>query len=150
MRQFSPVFQSLVSDINDIEGIVAYALYKKQKTEFIQNHLEAHSIPPTEKELENFCKTCMTQTALNNYRNTSTNLLTKYNLKTFHFRAQFLLENSELKLSEPESEPDNYMKGVIQSALGSLIFTIVMVLLAIAFSGGDSLKRILQSLVDMM
>ncbi len=59
--EYNKMYDSLVSSDDDIEGLLAYGLYKRHKRAFIINHTKEHGTRPDDKEMENFMTSALSQ-----------------------------------------------------------------------------------------
>ena len=55
------MYDRLVSSDDDIEGLLAYGLYKRHKRAFIINYTRTHGTRPDDKEMDNFMTSAMSQ-----------------------------------------------------------------------------------------
>lgn len=71
----NPLFDLLASDKNDIEGLAAYALYKRHKRSWAQNTREVEHREPTPDEERNFARSAATPDQLDRYRKDAQDIL---------------------------------------------------------------------------
>lgn len=60
-EEYNKMYDSLVSTNNDIEGLLAYGLYKRHKRAFIIKYTKTHGTRPNDKEMENFMTSALSQ-----------------------------------------------------------------------------------------
>lgn len=60
-EEYNKMYDRLVSSDDDIEGLLAYGLYKRHKRAFIINHTKTHGSRPDDKEIENFMTSALSQ-----------------------------------------------------------------------------------------
>lgn len=60
-EEYNKIYDRLVSSDNDIEGLLAYGLYKRHKRAFIINYTSTHGTRPDDKEMDNFMTSAMSQ-----------------------------------------------------------------------------------------
>lgn len=60
-EEYNKMYDRLVSSDDDIEGLLAYGLYKRHKRAFIINHTKTHGTRPDDKEMDNFMTSAMSQ-----------------------------------------------------------------------------------------
>jgi len=51
---YNPIFQTLVGGSRDLEGLVAYGLYKIAKREYVEGYRRRHGKPPTPDVLDEY------------------------------------------------------------------------------------------------
>jgi hypothetical protein len=74
---YSDVFGQLVETSDDIEGFIAYGLYKQIKREWLADYQARQGRGPTQAELRAFSKQ-WTPTALHSFRGTAESALSTY------------------------------------------------------------------------
>lgn len=76
----NPLFDLLAanSDTDDLEGLVAYALYKKHKRSWARSFREKHSSEPTVEQEHEFARSCSTQDQLERYRKDAQDILLSF------------------------------------------------------------------------
>lgn len=52
--KYNFIYKTLVKDHDDIIGIIAYAFYKRQKIEFIENFVTQNEKDPNDNDLKTF------------------------------------------------------------------------------------------------
>lgn len=67
-RTYSFAFPNLVSDEDDVLGLLAYAIYKQQKIEYIKNFVDENGKDPTDEDLTPFTKLTSLETQIQNYK----------------------------------------------------------------------------------
>ncbi len=76
---YNPIFTKLVQDDPDFVGMVAYALYKKQKIEWIKQFASQNGgREPSEQELGPFHDLSNMQSMIDGYRNQAVDLLDEF------------------------------------------------------------------------
>ena len=60
-EEYNKMYDRLVSSDDDIEGLLAYGLYKRHKRAFIINYTRTHGTRPDDKEMDNFMTSAMSQ-----------------------------------------------------------------------------------------
>lgn len=60
-EEYNKMYDRLVTSDNDIEGLLAYGLYKRHKRAFIINYTKTHGTRPDDKEMDNFMTSAMSQ-----------------------------------------------------------------------------------------
>lgn len=60
---FNPIFDRMVKDGNDLEGLLAYAVYKLHKRDWLLQHNQKYHCPPTDEETRIFVDSVMSDTS---------------------------------------------------------------------------------------
>lgn len=60
-EKYNKMYDSLVTSNEDIEGLLAYGIYKRHKRNFIIKHIEEHGNRPNKDEMDNFMTFALTQ-----------------------------------------------------------------------------------------
>ena len=146
MRIYSQAYTKIVKDHKDVQGIVAYSIYKQQKIEWIANFQSKNNCFPEEKDLETFHESVLTDTSIISYKANADILLQKYGEIVFRKKVQQMSS-----LDKRINKRKWYWSGVGQSVFGSFIFAVLIVIFGwIITSKSDGLKTLLQSIIDGM
>lgn len=104
------IYEKLVESEDDINGMIAYSLYKREKIEFIRSFLSKYSRAPTEEERKSFYLSSNTDARLNAYR-----------IQAGVIAREFLEISLEEKVKEIEGKwQEGYLQGQIGSDLKEL------------------------------
>ncbi len=140
-RKFSNVYAKIVQHELDVEGHIAYTLYKAAKIEYIKEYLAEYKRQPTEADLETFHK--MALTIIYGFRLQAEELLQTYaqlNLETMKRRAEREIRKKQEDMLKAIIEPlipapakgpwDGFwmsvlVKSVQTAIVGFLLFFIV-------------------------
>lgn len=77
-QHYNFIYSKLVSSEDDIEGMIAYSIYKRHKIEFITNYKEQHDgTAPSDKDLESFIISSTTDSQLEKYKECAGSLLSE-------------------------------------------------------------------------
>jgi hypothetical protein len=118
----NPVFDQLVRASDDIEGFIAYGLYKQAKREWLFEHRAREGRAPTVAELRGFSRQ-WTPTTLQAFRETADSALSAY--------AQIALEDQT-----PSIERDALLRGrplwkdVMIGVVSALSYSVLLVIAA--------------------
>jgi hypothetical protein len=104
-NSYNSIYEKLVESEDDINGMIAYALYKREKIEFIRGSLSKYSRPPNEAERESFHLSSNTDARLNAYK-----------IQAGVIAREFLEISLEEKVKEIE---DKWQEGYLQGQIGS-------------------------------
>lgn len=155
-RQFNYIYKKLVRNENDLQGHIAYSLYKKKKQQFLDNWKKEHPNQEIEEdELDTFHKSEATKESISEYR-TKANLILQKFMSTLleddrkdiekacrQKQAEILAEIIKPLVHEPQPQPSmvkQYLHGTAQSVLGAIVFAFIVALISfIAYFGNDSL-----------
>lgn len=118
-RQFNFIFKELVNGDDDIVGLLAYSLYKKEKISWIQNFKKSHDKrDPNEEEISSFHDACNTKERLSSYKKDAVSLLTMVTADT----------------TKKNSKVGKFFYGVLQSIVATIIVGILFWCLYIYFN----------------
>ena len=75
--QYNYIYEKLVTNDDDVLGLIAYGIYKQHKIEFITKIKEDKQREPTPEEFNSFFAASTTESQLNNYRSQAEALLSE-------------------------------------------------------------------------
>lgn len=77
---YNDIYTKLVEETDDekIIGIIAYAIYKQSKIEWIKKFIKENGKKPTEEDFNNFYKIISTDTNLNGFKTQAYDFLNEY------------------------------------------------------------------------
>lgn len=148
-RQYNFIFSDLVSDDDDLVGLIAYGLYKQHKIEFIKNYEDEHNgESPSEEECRAFAIATRTTSSLKGYRNKAERLLQEITLSAAkeeinsieeemlrNYRAEIanvLAQGKHDALREfgdvVKKHIPTWVSSVIASVVGALVFSLTVAL----------------------
>jgi hypothetical protein len=78
VRKYSDIYNKLVTDDDDFVGMVAYAIYKKNKIEHIKNIKEEHSREPTDDDLTSFHSSSCLKTSIEGYKKMAVESISRF------------------------------------------------------------------------
>lgn len=123
-RSYNFIYNKLVKSEDDLVGLIAYAIYKKHKIEFITRIKEEEERDPTNEECQIFFKASTTQSQLAKYKNDAQTILSDVVANT---------TNEELERYEREMLTDYeknikkclppWWQNVLWSVVASFIFS---------------------------
>lgn len=136
-KQYNEIYKKLVKNPNDILGIVAYSVYKRQKFEFISKSTDSEESKehPTDEEIATFTDISNSQAQLDFYEEAAANLLDGYAALSESEKVKELEENYNEQLAQNKkdyerklrnSKSTNFMYGVSQSIVASLLIIIIL------------------------
>lgn len=136
-RSYNFIYTQLVKSPDDVEGHVAYSLYKADKVEFIQRFkAENNNQEPTEEDLEPFHKVSCLPSSLDRYRLMANNILgnmMEETLKSIIDEVELESKNNHMSMLEEVVKPlkpkgfgYQMFIGTLQSIVGTLVFAILL------------------------
>lgn len=145
MRKFNFIYNKIVEGEKDLAGIIAYSVYKKHKIEIIEQIKEDKNDDKIlESELQAFVSMSNTDTQIESYRNEA---------------KLFLKEYSDILLKEKLEDIENYykkkavgnfMRGVWQSVVGSIFFSLLIgLLIIILWSTKVGFKEVVENIFNI-
>lgn len=133
-RNYNFIYRKLVKDKDDLVGLVAYALYKNHKIEFIEDYRAKHNgEDPTDTDFEAFAFSSCAQSSLLAYKDEAEFLLQKLTLtaaseEISEFEKEMLRTyRAEIESAIKQNTP-KWWWSVIYSVIGALIFSLFVAL----------------------
>lgn len=99
---YNQTYSLLIQSQDDFVGMVAYALYKKQKSAFCQAILAKNGVPPTKAELKTFHENTILPVTIQGYREQANNLVNVF--LDSSLAQQIVLIEEDVKLGALASE----------------------------------------------
>ncbi len=130
------MYSNIVKADDDIIGLVAYALYKKQKIAFFNKVRKDTGKDPTEFDIKAFIINSSTESQINSYREQATRILmdlvanvTEEQIKQV---SDEMLQNYEEKIrAAVKKETPGWLKTVGLNILGAFAFSIIVTIIFI-------------------
>lgn len=135
-RKYSYIFSNIVEDDSDIVGHIAYALYKSDKVNYIENFKNKNKRDPSDEDLDAFHSVSSQNESIRKYR-----FVAEYILRGFiNNSLKESLENIEqdcnnrhaailteiIKPLLPKKKWTAFWHGVLQSVAGAFIFALIV------------------------
>jgi len=128
------VYEKLVDNENDILGIIAYSVYKRQKIEYIAHIKAAQGRKPNSEELEAFRNLTNSDTQLASYNGQAVDLVQSFLEEAINEEAkrleEFYEQKAQSEIDKAKAEllalKPRFMFGVWQSVVGSVVFVLVL------------------------
>lgn len=130
MRKYNFIYSKLIKGDNDFVGIVAYALYKKQKIVYVGEYKKENSnkdIP--EEELEKFHKICSSDDSIIGYRRRAEDIINKFYKNALEKKGNEIEEFYKNSSQHKKSWWYGVAQGFASSFLYALFLGIVLVIL---------------------
>lgn len=148
---YNYIYKELVESEDDILGIIAYSLYKRQKIEYIRNFKDKTGNNPADKDLVPFHDVSNSASQLESYRNQASQLAQNFLDISLSTEAQRLEKyyadkaNEEIKSVRP-----GFWIGVWQSVVGSVVFvSLVGFLVFFTWSLNQGPKQVIEQVFDI-
>ncbi|WP_421216086.1 hypothetical protein [Aeromonas enteropelogenes] len=129
-RSFNFIYDTLVSDKNDIAGIIAYSVYKRQKIEFIDNFRNNNGHAPDDEELSKFTEISTSPSQIEFYKSEAVTLTETFLEAVLN---DDLREREELFSTRVRNElmniKPNHLLDILKGAIGSFLFVLLTGLL---------------------
>jgi len=150
-EKYNFIYRKLVEDDDDLLGIIAYSLYKRQKFEFIENFKRKHGKEPEPKDFESFNDLTSGELQLKSYFNEAQTLAQKFLDESLEADGAEL-EKKYSKMAEEtirKAKP-SFWFGVWQSVVASFIFVILIgVLVFFTWSLKQGFRQALENTFDV-
>lgn len=148
-------YYQLVSDDNDLIGMIGYSLYKKAKIDYIENYFSKYVIYPNDAQLKDFQLQQCGKTNISSHRKYAENLMNSFIHKYMDEHNEDLLRQQKEKIDRKLknlNERDNKLRekekafkkdkteferkkwgsfvcGVLQSLIASVIIAVVSIII---------------------
>jgi hypothetical protein len=120
----------LVDSGDDILGIIAYSIYKRQKIEYIETIKSQYKRIPTRQEMYAFRNVANSSTQLDGYKNQAFVFARSFLDEALAAEAEKIQNHYSAKAEqEIKNMKPNFWFGVWQSVVGSVFFVLVLGLL---------------------
>jgi hypothetical protein len=143
-RPYNFIYEKLVSAPDDIVGMIAYSLYKKEKVEYIRNFATQYGMAPEEQDLQSFHVSSNTQARLSGYRVQAKEIAREFleialEEKVEEIESQLLADFQLTQIGSDLRELRKFRPAVIQGFVSSWLFAasigLVVLLSALARLG---------------
>lgn len=135
-RKYSNIFSLLVRNQSDIVGHIAYALYKYEKSNYIEHFKSGNNRNPTDDELHTFHDISSQPDSVHKYRFVASNILSRFidnSLQdSIHGIEQSCYARHSAILRDvitpllPKKKSTIFWHGVLQSVAGAFIFALIV------------------------
>lgn len=124
---YNYIYSKLVEDENDIFGIIAYSIYKRQKIEHLNKFKVEHGREATKTDLEPFKEFASSDTQLEFYQTQANHLVNSF----IEFSISEYANNLESDFSnrvhqELAGVKNNFWTGVAQGVIASFLFVLLV------------------------
>lgn len=124
---YNYIYSTLVQNEQDILGVIAYSLYKRQKLEYVQGFKSKHGREPTDGDLAPFHDVSNSISQLESYRNQAGQLAQGFLDASVATQAAELEQYYSDKASvEIRNAKPGFWLGVAQSVVGSVFFVFLL------------------------
>lgn len=129
-KEYNKVYEKLVQSDKDYVGMLAYSIYKKQKQEFIKEHIinNGGDIPCVEK-IKSFHDLAIQPTQIDMYRKQATSLTKELTNEIISTKKSDIKDFIDNNLKNKGFWP--YMLGVSQSLIANIIWLILIAIVAV-------------------
>ena len=150
-KDYNFIYEQLVDSEDDIHGIIAYSVYKRQKIQYIKDFHQQHGVSPTEDDLLSFKEISTSSSQLEFYRSEATVLTERFLRDVLK---EDLKEREEFFSAKVHSElhniKPNHGLDIMKGAAGSLLFVLLTGVLYFAvWSLSASPKLVLEEIFDV-
>lgn len=132
----NPVFELLEADSDDLECLIAYALYKQHKREWAQSFERQNGQKPSPADDSAFANAVCTDAQLNRYRQNAADLMIAFaNQVAEEERPEIEREAITARVEAAASAVSgsaSFGKQVLTGLVSSLITTFVLIILTVA------------------
>ncbi|MCU0285385.1 MAG: hypothetical protein MUF15_03195 [Acidobacteria bacterium] len=146
MKSYNTIYEKLVSNEYDFVGMVAYAIYKKSKLAYIEDHSKKYGNAPQDSDLKAFHLNSLSNPQLRMYQINAEKIIEGFVVQM----AQDKVEEIEKKMIQMEKQmkdeknhfierinelkPSKWYIGVLQSILAAFIVLFFYVVAVVHFN----------------
>lgn len=124
-RPYNFIYSQLVDDENDIVGLIAYAIYKRQKIDYIRSVHSKRQRDVDPSEMSVFHEISNSSTQVQSYRDQAVMVLNSFLNDALRQRADKMANEYQSRLTrELMSTRPQFWSGVSQSIVGSILFVL--------------------------
>ncbi|QLA18951.1 hypothetical protein [Desulfolutivibrio sulfoxidireducens] len=133
-RNYNRIFEKLAGEPDDLIGLLAYGIYKREKIEYIQDFCGKNGRGPTDEELSLFHDASLVR--LEQYHKLAEVDLTAFLDSLAEEEVQAVSQEMDRRLKEEllKAKP-SWKASIIQSFLGSVLFTFFVGMIVIIIIG---------------
>lgn len=143
-RNYNSIYKKLVTEEDDLIGLIAYALYKQHKIEFIELYKKEHDgAEPSDEDMRSFAISSCTESLLVSYRDEAQLLLEKLTLaaareEISEFEEKMLRDYKSVVSSAVKENSPGWFMSICVSVIGALVFSVLIWLFT---SLGQSIEK---------
>ncbi len=148
-RKYNFIFSKLVKDKNDIQGHIAYAIYKFEKVSHIEEFKKKNGREPNEEEIDAFHESCCNPARLEEYHSHAEQIIETFSnellkgvadqIESDYIKNQDDHLKSVVKSVMP-STGNQYLHGIVQSILAAILlplFLWICIMIVNKYNFGD-------------
>ncbi len=148
-RKYNFIFSKLVKDKNDIQGHIAYAIYKFEKVSHIEEFKKKNGREPNEEEIDAFHESCCNPARLEEYHSHAEQIIETFSnellkgvadqIESDYIKNQDDHLKSVVKSVMP-STGSQYLHGIVQSILAAILlplFLWICIMIVNKYNFGD-------------
>jgi hypothetical protein len=136
-------YAHLVEGEDDLVGLVAYSLYKRDKLQYIAKHIGEKGIPPTHEEVMVLCRVVSLDGQKAAYRTTAVQLLTEMYEGIVEDRV-----DEEVLAHSKEAHP--FWRSVWEHVVAGLMAALILGAFGIIlYSQKIGVRKIMQQMIDL-
>lgn len=149
-KQYNYIYSQLVSNPEDVIGLLAYSIYKQHKIEFIEDFKKKKGSTPTDADIENFILSSVTPSQLEKYKESANTILSETVADAVQDemgRMSFDFQNAIEPVVKKHSS--SWIKTVLLNVLGSFFFSIILVIVFLfGYTTENSLRNKTKAVIE--
>lgn len=149
-RQYNFIFASLVNEPDELVGLIAYGIYKKEKIGYIEEFTKRHERGPTDTELNEFH--CMSVARIDQYRGLAEARLAELLDELIADQTEIIQRDFESRYKQDLAKAKtSWSASIIQSFLGSVLFTFFIGFVVVIIIGWrDGISTLVKEAVKLL
>jgi hypothetical protein len=146
VTEHNRAYEQLVSGDDDLIGLIAYSLYKKDKRDFYIGWMEQHGSPPSADHVRAFSATVLTLGQQLRYRTAARDMIDAY-AKTVSDAEKPLIEKGAVterfeEAARKVEESIRWYRQIPAGIVAGLVFAIVLISLVAVLGYADVIDRV--------
>lgn len=122
-HRYSSIYNELVDQPNNLVGLLAYSIYKKEKINYVKRFEEEHRRPPDPSELKEFHQ--QSHHRIGQYNEIAESRVSDLFDSLFKTQSELLEEEYNNRLmAELKAYKPSWWAGVFQGVMGSILYSI--------------------------
>lgn len=145
-NEYNRAYEALVSEDDDVTGLVAYAIYKQDKRDFLVRWREQHGAPPAPEEVRAFATTVLGPGQRQRYRVAARTILDAYASAVLEAERPLIAREAVTGRIEEAAERVEqaavWWRQIPTGVIAALLYTVLLicVVVALRFAGIDLLS----------
>ena len=144
--EYNRAYEALVAEDDDVTGLIAYAIYKQDKRDFLVRWREQHGAPPSADEVKAFATTVLGPGQRQRYRVAARTILDAYASTVLDAEKPLIAREAVARRIEEAAERVEtaavWWRQIPTGVIAALLYTVLLICIvfALRFAGIDLLS----------